>query len=279
VLQSRVDLVSLSVSVTDRANHYVADLEPQDFTVFEEGAPQTVTYFRKSEAPLVLTLLLDSSSSMQLKLPTAQRAAVGFVEQLTPADTASVLQFGTRVTTLQELTRDRAALVNAIRRSAADGQTALYTAAYVALRQLGNVAVADQGNGLRRRVLVVLSDGKDNASALSYNDVLDAASRSDTVIYCIALRALDLFDSSDDDNSIFLLRQLAEHTGGRIFMVRDAQALTDVYRRIHEELQHQYMLAYASRRPPDGSWRRLRVQVTRAGVLARTKEGYFAPRR
>ena len=121
VLHSRVDLVSLSVSVTDRANHYVADLEQQDFTVFEEGAPQSVTYFRKSEAPLVLTLLLDSSSSMQLKLPTAQRAAIGFVEQLTPADAASVLQFGTRVTTLQELTRDRAALVNAIRRAVADG--------------------------------------------------------------------------------------------------------------------------------------------------------------
>ena len=80
------------------------------------------------------------------------------------------------------VTQDRAALVNAIRRSVADGQTALYTAAYVALRQLSGVTVADQGDGLRRRVLIVLSDGKDNASALGYNDVLDAASRSDTAI-------------------------------------------------------------------------------------------------
>jgi Ca-activated chloride channel homolog len=279
VLHSRVDLVSLSVSVTDRGNHYVADLEQQDFTVFEEGTPQSVTYFRKTEAPLVLTLLLDSSSSMQLKLATAQRAAIGFVEQLGPADEASVLQFGTRVTTLQGLTGDRGALVSAIRRAVADGQTALYTAAYVALRQLSGVTVADEGEGIRRRVLVVLSDGKDNASVVSYNDVLDAASRSDTVIYSIALRALEMFGSSDDDNSIFLLRQLSERTGGRIFIVRDAQELTDVYRRIHDELQHQYTLAYASRRPPDGSWRRLRVQVRRADVLARTKEGYFAPRR
>ena len=68
VLHSRVDLVSLSVSVTDRTNHYVADLEQRDFAVFEEGTPQSVTYFRKTEAPLVLTLLLDSSSSMRLKL-------------------------------------------------------------------------------------------------------------------------------------------------------------------------------------------------------------------
>ena len=143
------------------------------------------------------------------------------------------------MTTLQELTRDRGALVTAIRRAVADGQTALYTAVYVALRQLSAVTVADQGEGIRRRVLVVLSDGKDNASVVGYGDVLDAASRSDTVIYSIALRALDLFDSSDDDNSIFLLRQLAERTGGRVFVVRDAQELTDVYRRIHEELQHQ----------------------------------------
>ena len=279
VLHSRVDLVSLSVSVTDRANHYVADLEQRDFAVFEEGMPQSVTYFRKTEAPLVLTLLLDSSSSMRLKLATAQRAAIGFVEQLTAADVASVLQFGTRVTTLQELTGDRGMLVNAVRRAVADGQTALYTAAYVALRQLGGVTVADQGGGIRRRVLIILSDGKDNASVVGYTDVLDTASRSDTVIYSIALRSLDFFDSSDDDNSIFLLRQLAERTGGRIFIVRDAQELSEVYRRIHEELQHQYTLAYTSRRPPDGSWRRLRVQVTRAGVLARTKAGYFAPRR
>jgi Ca-activated chloride channel homolog len=279
VLHSRVDLVSLSVSVTDRANHYVADLEQQDFTVFEEGAPQHVTYFRRTEAPLVLTLLLDSSSSMQLKLATAQRAAIGFVEQLTPADAASVLQFGTRVTTLQDLTGDRGMLVHAIRRAVADGQTALYTAAYVALRQLGSVTVADQGGGIRRRVLIILSDGKDNASVVSYTDVLDTASRSDTVIYSIALRSVDVFDSGDDDNPIFLLRQLAERTGGRIFIVRDAQELSEVYRRIHEELQHQYTLAYTSKRPPDGSWRRLRVQVMRAGVLARTKDGYFAPRR
>jgi Ca-activated chloride channel family protein len=279
VIRSRVDLVSLSVSVTDRANHYVSDLEQQDFTVFEEGLPQRVTYFRKTEAPLVLTLLLDASSSMRLKLATAQRAAIGFVEQLGPADVASVLQFGTRVSTLQELTRDRNALVNAVRRAVADGQTALYTAAYVALRQLGSVTVADEGEGIRRRVLVVLSDGKDNASVLSFNDVLDAATRSDAVIYSIALRAPDPFGGSDDDHSVFLLRQLAERTGGRIFVVRDAEELTDVYRRIHQELQHQYTLAYASGRPPDGSWRRLRVQVTRAGVLARTREGYFAPRR
>ena len=239
VLQSRVDFVSLSVSVTDRANHYVADLEQQDFTVFEEGLAQSVMYFRKTEAPLVLTLLLDTSSSMRRKLATAQRAAIGFVEQLAPADVASVLQFGTRVSTLQGLTRDREALVNAVRRAVADGQTALHTAAYVALRQLGSVTVEDQGEGIRRRVLVVLSDGKDNASVVNYSDVLDAASRSDTVIYSIALRALDPFDNGDDDNSIFLLRQLAERTGGRVFVVRDAQELTDVYRRIHEELQHQ----------------------------------------
>ena len=279
ILHSRVDIVSLSVSVTDRSNRYVAGLEQQDFVVFEEGTPQSVTYFRRSEAPLVLTLLLDTSSSMQLKLATAQRAAIGFVEQLTRADAASVLQFGTRVSTLQELTRDRGLLVNAIRRAVADGQTALYTAAYVALRQLGSVTIADEGAGIRRRALIILSDGKDNSSVVSYGDVLDAASRSDAVIYSIALRALDPFDGGESDTSIFQLRQLAERTGGRVFVVREAEDLSEVYRRIHDELQHQYTLAYTSRRPPDGSWRRLRVQVARADVLARTKEGYFAPRR
>ena len=280
VLQSRVDLVALSVSVTDRSNHFVSDLEQQDFVVFEEGAPQSVTYFRRSDAPLVLTLLLDTSSSMHLKLATAQRAAIGFVEQLAPADVASVLQFGTRVSTLQGLTRDRVALVEAIRRAVADGQTALYTAAYVALRDLSREPVADHdGAGIRRRVLIVLSDGKDNASVVSFPDLLETASRADAVIYSIALRSLPAVDGDTNDTSVYALRQLAERTGGRVFVVSDAEQLTAVYRRIHDELQHQYTLAYTSKRPPDGGWRKLRVQVTREGALARTRQGYFAPRR
>ena len=213
----------------------------------------------------MLTLLLDTSSSMRLKLATAQRAAIGFVEQLAACRRRE--RPAVRDPGLDPAGADPAIGQASSTPSAAPWPTGKphYTAAYVALRQLGSVTVADQGEGIRRRVLIVLSDGKDNASVVNYTDVLDTASRSDTVIYSIALRALDSFDNSDDDNSIFLLRQLAERTGGRIFIVRDAQELSEVYRRIHEELQHQYTLAYTSRRPPDGSWRRLRCRSRAPG--------------
>src|SRR5207248_4113725 len=99
-----VELVSLNVTVTDGTARYVTDLEPADFNVFEDGVKQDVTFFNKTNLPIALAILLDTSASMETKLQTAQNAAIGFVRRLRPQDLAEVVDFDSRVTVLQNFT-------------------------------------------------------------------------------------------------------------------------------------------------------------------------------
>jgi len=120
-----VDVVTVNVTVTDAARRMVSDLTREDFVIFEDNRPQTVTLFQKVGVPLAVSLLLDTSASMQANLATAQEAAVGFVNELGPADVASVIDFNSRVQVTQSFTGDHPALERAIRDTRAGGATAL----------------------------------------------------------------------------------------------------------------------------------------------------------
>ena len=139
----------------------------------------------------------------------------------------------------------------------------------------------DEDQRPRRRAIVVLSDGDDTSSLVSFEEVLDAASRSDTVIYTIGLGVKDASGPrAGSQEGAFILRRLAEQTGGRAFFPKEAKDLADVYGDIREELSSQYSLAYeSSSARKDGEWRRIAVRVNRPSVTVRTKQGYFAPRK
>ena len=191
-----VDLVSISVSVTDQGHRYVGDLNRDDFVVTENGVPQELSFFARTGVPLALALLIDTSSSMQSALDTAQEAAIGFVRQLAPADVASVISFASGVEIVQEFTSDGVALQNAIRRTRANGSTALYNAVYIALKQLNKTIRPDDSRNPSRRAIVVLSDGDDTSSLVSFDEIINLASRSDTIIYTIGLGRRDATLSS-----------------------------------------------------------------------------------
>ena len=114
-----VDVVSLNVIVTEGAGHYITDLAPEDFNVFEDGVKQDVTFFTRTNLPIALSVLLDTSASMENKLPTAQEAAIGFAKRLRPQDLAEVIDFDSRVVVLQNFTNSAHDLEQAIRRTAA----------------------------------------------------------------------------------------------------------------------------------------------------------------
>ena len=271
-----VDLVSLSVTFTDPAQRHVTDLEIEDFVVLEEGVPQQITFFRKADVRLALALLIDSSASMEQALPIAQEAAAGFVRQLAPADVATVIDFDSRVQVLADFTSDKTVLEEAIRRTSPGGSTSLYNSVYIALRELARIRLEDeQDGGLRRRVVVLLSDGEDTSSLVSYDEVADAAARSDTVIYTIGLGIGDNPTRRTFQDASFVLRRFAQQTGGRAFFPAQAKELLPVYREIRDELSSQYQLAYVSA-GQRGQWRRVAVRVSRPGVIVRTREGYFA---
>jgi Ca-activated chloride channel family protein len=275
-----VELVSLNVTVAE-GNRYVTDLEQADFQVFEDGVKQEVTYFSKSNLPIALALLIDTSASMDARLPTAQEAAIGFARRLRPQDLASVVDFDSRVNILQPFTNTTSDLEQAIRRTGAGGSTAMYNAVYYALKDLKRV-VASNVEDIRRQAIVVLSDGEDTSSLMAFEDVLDLAKRSETAIYSIGLRATDGGSSSTRGfkEAEFVLRQLAQETGGRAFFPTEIGQLASIYGQISDELSSQYAVGYSSRNAKrDGAWRRIVVRVGRPNVTARTKLGYFAPTR
>jgi hypothetical protein len=212
-------------------------------------------------------------------LDTAQEAAIGFVRQLGTADVATVIDFDSRVHTAQDFTSETGALENAIRATRAGGSTSLHNALYIALKQLGKLTPLDDPGDPRRRAIVVLSDGEDTSSLVSFDEVFDLASRSDTVIYAIGLGANDLLSSRRGNDGVFLLRRLTQQTGGRAFFPKAAADLANVYSDIRNELASQYVLAYESGGARDGRWRRIAVRVTRPNVAVRTRQGYFASRR
>ncbi len=277
IFRAGVEMVSVNVTVVDQRSHYLTDLERQDFAVFEDGAKQEIAYFNRTSLPVALSLLIDTSASMEAQMGTTQEAAVGFAKRLRPHDMAQVVDFDTRVEILQDFTTDVAALEKAIRSTSAGGSTSLHNALYISLKELVKIQAKSEDD-VRRRAVVLLSDGEDTSSLVSFEEVLDLAKRSATTIYTIGLQARETGFSKGFREAEFTLRQLAQETGGRAFFPQRAEDLSDVYGVIADELASQYTLGYSSTNPKrDGSWRRVNVQVKRSGSTARTKRGYFAP--
>jgi Ca-activated chloride channel family protein len=273
-----VDIVSLNVIATE-GQRYVTDLEADDFNIFEDGVKQDASFFNKTNLPIALAVLLDTSASMDAKLSTAQEAAIGFSRKLRPQDLAEVIDFDSRVVVLQSFTNNASELEQAIRKTSAGGSTSLYNAVYIALKDLKKV-VAKNADEIRRQAIVVLSDGEDTSSLLPFEEVLDLAKRSETAIYAIGLRSSENAASTSKGfhEAEFVLRQLTQQTGGRAFFPNQVSELAGVYGQIADELSSQYTIGYASRNNKrDGSWRRVVVRVNRPNVMARTKQGYFAP--
>jgi Ca-activated chloride channel family protein len=222
--------------------------------------------------------MVDTSASMEEKLPIAQAAAIRFTKTLRPQDVAQVVQFNDRATTLQSFTNDLGALETAIRKTEASGPTALHNALYVALKDLMKDKKAAE---LRRRAVVLLSDGEDTASLVTDDQVLELARKSEINIYAISLRPARQQDRTRQafSQAEYLINALTRDTGGRAYFPTSLSELDSVYDRIAEELRTLYSVGYVSsnvRR--DGKWRRIVVRVpTREGLTIRHKLGYYAP--
>jgi len=274
-----VDLVSLNVTVTDGGtSHFITDLTPDDFQVFEDGVKQDVTVFSRTNLPVALALLVDTSASMEARLPFAQEAAIGFAKRLRPQDLAEIIDFDSRVVISQAFSNKIAELETAIRKMSAGGSTSIYNAIYIALKDLKKTVVSNSDD-IRRQAIIVLSDGEDTSSLLPFEEVLDLAKRSETSIYTIGLRSPEVGMSGKGfKEAEFVLRQLAQETGGRSFFPTQATELAPIYTQIADELSSQYTVGYTSKNSRrDGAWRRVIVRTTRPSSVARTKQGYFAP--
>ena len=270
-----VDVVSLNVTVTDADNRFVTDLDQASFQIFEDGVLQEITFFSRARLPIALSVLIDTSASMDKRMRTAQEAAIGFSRSLGPDDLAEIIDFDGRVEILQKFTNDLELLGDAIRQTSAGGSTSLYNALYVALKELSKAPL--RPSEVRRQAIVVLSDGEDTSSLITFDEVLELAKRSETGIYTIGLQEEE-DERSGFSEADFVLRQLAYETGGRAFFPEDVNDLPAIYRQISDEISSQYSVGYVSANPlRNGQWRRTVVRVDRERTTARTKQGYYAP--
>jgi Ca-activated chloride channel family protein len=274
--KAAVDIVSLNVTAMDPSNHYVIDLDEKNFSVFEDGVKQDLSFFTRKQQAIAMSLLLDSSASMEDKLPTLQTAATNFVHRLKPSDLAQVIDFDSRVEIRQAFTSKQNELESAIQQTTAGGSTSLYNAIYISLKELAKIRAQGEED-VRRQALVLFSDGEDTSSLISFDEVLELAKRSETAIFTIALRGTDT-QSKGFHEAEFVMRQLAQETGGRAFFPAKIDDLNGVYSEIADELASQYTLGYSSRNSKrDGAWRRIVVQIDKPNVTPRTKRGYYAP--
>ena len=268
-----VDLISLNVTVTDNRDRFVTDLLEEDFSIYEDGIAQDVSVFSREDLPIRMMLLIDTSASMDEKMSFAQKAAVNFVHEMKDDDLTEVVEFGSKPHVLQPFTADVEKLKRAIRMTQAGGTTQLYNALYISLKGLSR-----RRQDIRRQAIVVLSDGEDTSSLVTFERVMELAKETDVTIYTISLRHEGGRRSRAFSEAEFVLKKLAEETGGQWFFPEQIEELTEVYARIAAELKNQYNIGYVSNNPKrDGSWRRVVVQSTYPNLRVRTKLGYYAP--
>ena len=246
--------------------------------MFEDGIRQELSLFTHENLPISLAILIDTSASMQEKLPQARAAGSRFIKTLRPQDDAQIVQFNDRSTVLQDFTNDHALLDAALNKTDAAGPTALYNSLYVALKDLSKQKKTAE---LRRRAVIVLSDGEDTASLVTDEQVMELARQSEIAIYPVSLRPSR---SQDRGRMAFsqaehILTSLARETGGQVFFPQSLSELDSVYDRIAEELRTQYSLGYVSSNARrDGKWRRIVVRTPeRPSLQMRHKLGYYAP--
>jgi VWFA-related protein len=276
--RSGTDLVLLTVSAVTGQGRAVPGLRQDDFHVAENGVPQEVSFFAAERLPVSLSILIDASSSMDIKIGVAREAASGFCRRLNAKDVAQIIAFSSDIQIRQPFTSNVAALEKAIAETRPGGSTSLYTAIYVALNELKKVRRTQNPDEIRRQAIVVLSDGEDTTSLLKYDEVLDLSKREDVAVYAIGLRGGRVQGSREFNESEYVLRTLAQTTGGRAFFVSEMSELSTIYNQIADELASQYTLGYVSKNTArDGKWRQVSVRVSQPGVLARTRTGYFAP--
>jgi Ca-activated chloride channel homolog len=274
-----VEVVTLTVSVVDPRSRYVTDLKERQFAVFEDGVRQELSLFTQENLPISLSIMIDTSASMTEKLGVAQAAAVRFTKTLREQDAASVMQFNNKATVLQDFTADLAHLDAAIKKTEASGSTSLHNALYVALKDLGK---QKQAGELRRRAIVLLSDGEDTSSLVTDEQVLQLARETEIAIYAISLRPDRARDRMrlNFSQAAHVLTALAQESGGQVYFPNSLSELDTVYDRIAEELRTQYNLGYVSiNKRRDGKWRRIVVRVPeREDLVVRHRLGYYAPR-
>ena len=266
------ELVVLQATVRSHNGAFVPGLGKEEFQVYEDGVLQQISAFSNEDVPVTVGLVVDNSGSMKPKVGDVIAAAMAFARSSNPEDQMFVVHFNEKVSfglpANMPFADKEVQLRDAVSRIKADGMTALYDAVAAALEHL------KKGNR-DKKVLIVISDGADNASKLKVAQLMAMAKQSDTIIY-----TLGLFEEGDPDRNPGVLKQLARATGGEAFLPESPKEIVPICERIAHEIRNQYTLAYVPvNRKQDGAYRVIQVKAAPQGrgrLSVRTRAGYYA---
>lgn len=263
-------LVVLQVTVKNSRGELVTSLEQNAFAVYENGARQPIMLFRRDDVPVSLGLLIDNSGSMQSLRAKVEAAALAFVRASNPEDEVFVVNFADKPRIDVPLTSDPRVLERGIGRFDSIGGTALRDALHVAHPYLDQHATRD------RKVLLIITDGNDNASVVTPTEVEREAQRSGTVIYAIGLFGDD--KSAAANRGRHELDRLTSRTGGLVYYPASIEQIDSLVIDLARQIRSQYTIAYAPiNQTLDGSYRSIRVEATGGGrLVVRTRAGYRA---
>ncbi|MGC2550106.1 MAG: VWA domain-containing protein [Candidatus Sulfotelmatobacter sp.] len=271
VIRKDVDEVLLHATVVDDKGRIVTSLNKNDFTVFEDGKPQTIISFHHEDIPVAMGVLIDNSGSMREKRAKVNQAALNLVRSSNPQDEVFVVNFNDEYYLDQDFTNDLLKLKEALEKIDAKGGTALYEAVVASADHLKRDAK------LERKVLFVVTDGEDNASRESLEQAVKQLQEENSPsVYAIGI----LGDEEHPKRARRALEIIAQRTGGLAFFPKTLDEVDEISRQVAHDIRNQYTIGYKPTNPKGtGGFRQIRVEAKAKGhgkMSVRTKSGYYA---
>jgi Ca-activated chloride channel family protein len=269
-----VDLVLIPVTITDPMNRLVTGLEKDNFVLMDEGQPQAIQHFSSEDAPISLGVIFDMSGSMSNKIEKARDAVREFFKTANPEDEYFLIAFSDKPVLLSDFTDKVESVQEQLLYAQPKGRTALLDAIYLGLDKMRQAKY-------QRKALLILSDGGDNRSRYTENEIKSMVRESDVQIYAIGI--FDTSAATDEERyGPQLLADVTDATGGRTFTVDTPDEMKDVAAKIGMALRNQYVLGYRPAHPSrDGKWRKVKVKLNTPKGLPHlqvyAKTGYYAP--
>lgn len=269
-----VDLVLVPVTITDPMNRLVTGLERENFSVFEGDRRQEIRHFSSEDAPVSLGVIFDVSGSMGDKIEKSREAVVEFFKTANPQDEFFMVTFSDKPEMLADFTSSIEDIQGKLIYTIPKGKTALLDAIYVGLNKMQKAVH-------QKKALLIISDGGDNNSRYTENEIKSLVKEADVQIYAIGI--FDMSPGTEEErNGPVLLKEVSEVTGGRSFTIDNVNELGDVASKIGVELRNQYVLGYRPSNPEhNGKWRKIKVKLNPPKGLpplrVYAKTGYYAP--
>jgi len=277
-LRVDVNLVLVPVTVTDSLNRPVLTLQQQDFTLYEGGTQQRVQYFSHEDLPISVGLVLDCSSSMKNKIEYEHQALTEFFTNANNADEYFAVTVSNKPRLIASATDSIGTLQERLASSPPSGRTALFDAIYLAIAKMRTARY-------QRRALLIISDGGDNTSRYTRDEIKKVIEESDVLIYAIGIfdeEPIPLFKTIEERMGRNWLSELTDASGGRTIAADDRTKIPEIAAIVSRELRSQYVLGYRpGMRAGDGKWRRIAVKVAPPSPTVRFqvhyRQGYWAP--